>query len=89
MYNDYTKKYEVYEVSDVVKKNKVNSEKLNNSVTDQINDDPNLINHYAINKDEKETYKASIYETIIFSGILIGILISAILLGKNVMKKAA
>ena len=89
VYNDYTKKYEVYEVSDVVKKNKVNSEKLNNSVTDQINDDPNLINHYAINKDEKETYKASIYETIIFSGILIGILISAILLGKNVMKKAA
>ena len=89
VYNDYTKKYEVYEVSDVVKKNKVNSEKLNNSVTDQINDDPNLINHYAINKEEKETYKASIYETIIFSGILIGILISAILLGKNVMKKAA
>ena len=87
VYNDTKKSYDVYDVTDIVEKGEVNTEKLNTSVNDEINTDANLSSHYNIKKTSKNNLNISISQVIVFAVILIGILYSVIILGRNISKK--
>jgi hypothetical protein len=88
VYNDIKKSYDVYDVTEIVNDGKVNAEKLNSSVNDEINKDINLSSYYNVKKPTKESINITISQVIVFAMILVGILYSVIILGKNITRKA-
>jgi hypothetical protein len=87
VYNDIKKSYDVYDVTEIVNDGKVNAEKLNSSVNDEIYKDANLSSYYNVKKPAKESINITISQVIVFAMILVGILYSVIVLGKNITKK--
>ena len=87
VYNDTKKSYDVYDVTDIVNEGKVDTDKLNTSVNDEINTDANLSSHYNVKKATKQSLNITISQVIVFAVILVGILYSVIILGKNITKK--
>ena len=78
--------YDIYDITTITNKNTDKLEEINNSVTDKISNNVKLSDYYVNDKKEKES---SLNNIIIFFMILIGIILSILLLGRNILSKRA
>ena len=76
--------YDIYDITSLTNKNVDNIDSVNNSITDKINNNVDYKDHYINNPVEK---KSSTNSVVIFVMILIGIILSILLLGRNIKFK--